>query len=74
MDSVNRKEATMKRLTATLATVSLVIAVGAPIASAKAPSAKAYKKASMKQSVRPGQKLLKKGLQVRITRKLVANF
>ena len=73
----------MKRLVTTLATVSLVIAVGAPIASAKAPVSKASQKASMKQSarlaqkqsVRPGQKIAAKGLQARAAKKAsISNF
>jgi hypothetical protein len=35
IDSLDRKELTMKRITTILATVSLVLAVGAPVASAK---------------------------------------
>jgi Flp pilus assembly protein TadD len=60
MDSHNRKELTMKRLITILATVSLVFAVSAPIASAKHLGSKASSKASAKQTVRQGKQPGKK--------------
>ena len=74
MDSHNRKELTMKRLTATLATITLVLAAGAPVASAKyLPGAKANSKAAAKQTVRPtkhmpAKHLAAKGIQVRLAK------
>jgi hypothetical protein len=74
IDSINRKELTMKRLTTTLATVSLVLAVVAPIASAsKSPAAKVSYKASQKQSLRPYKQELVWGYQVHIAKKMSAH-
>jgi hypothetical protein len=74
MDSLNRKELTMKRLTTSLATVSLVLAVGAPIASAKyLPAKTANHAVSVKQTVKlsksmPGKRLAQKAPAVRLAK------
>jgi preprotein translocase subunit SecG len=75
MKSHNRKELTMKRLTATLATVTLVIAIGAPIASGKPQAAKAAQKAPLKHRAHPGQKPVAHGIQVRVAKRMLpSNF
>ena len=65
----------MKRLSTIFAALSLIVAVGAPIASAsKSPAAKAShkasQKASQKQSLRPSKKELVRGYQVHIAKKM----
>jgi hypothetical protein len=73
MNSPLWKELTMKRLTATLAAASFVLAVGAPVASAKyVPSSKASAKAAVKQIVRPSKRMpgkrLARGADVRLAK------
>jgi hypothetical protein len=69
----DQKGLTMKSFTATLATVSLVIAVGAPIASAKyQPAKSASQAASLKQAVHPSKKMPGKKMPGKLAEKASA--